>query len=463
MTIERTAYRLLALLALACAAWLGSCAQSESCGVTRTGNPSNSCDALGDVGGRSLFSALKAQAEACGIDVDCEAPGIELGNASISGVAAVDHYFATVQRFRAEAQNASAALNADVAAIRSAFGIAASEALEPALRAQIAAHVEGELVVRAAPPLCQVDARATLDANARCEGELAPDLEPVTCRGACELNASAPLECGDAAELACTTSSAAEVCAGECVGRCLTKLATPASCAGICNGSCTGACARHADAALSQCAGQCDGECTGSCELALPEGGECDGACTGECTITNPEGGCATPIRARCVPPPSASVLCAGRCDGVAEPTPVRVECQPAVSAQSLLSTTCMPPRVDVDYRLRAGASADASARFALAMELLEARLPALLASLGRVERMVNAGSALVVTRGVTNGIGERVTKALQDGDLRVAFGLSCAAKEAGKVANVVKLDAGRLTASAKEASSVVEAIGLQN
>jgi len=113
--------------------------------------------------------AIKAAGEACGIDVDCKAGGIAEGNASISGVASVDSFFQAVLDFQAKAGNVSAGIEGQLALIKGDFGIDAKTELAAGLQAQIDANLEGGLTVKAEPAKCQVDAHATLEAQAKCD------------------------------------------------------------------------------------------------------------------------------------------------------------------------------------------------------------------------------------------------------------------------------------------------------
>jgi hypothetical protein len=447
---------LLASFSLACFA---SCSASQPCDVTKTGNPSNQCLPGSD----SIIGSYAAVAKACGIDVECEGPGIALGNASISGVASVDAYFETVVRFRADADQLSKALSLELDAIRRAFGIPANRVLETELRAQIAAHVAGELSVQAGEPRCHVHARSVAAASASCQGdELAALPAEVDCRGRCEPIAGDALDCGSDAELSCTSLASASACTGQCVGRCASDLSAAQACAGICRGGCQGSCSRYADAAATQCAGLCDGMCSGSCEVELPAGGRCDGACTGECTLASSDGTCSAGSHARCEAAVGAAVRCAGRCEGDVEPARAKDECRAAVSAQAMMSAQCTPPRVAIDYRLAAVLDPGSSAQFELAMQMLEARLPSLLATLARAERMLSAGAELAGGADSALSSAESIGDIATDGDLRAAFGLVCALREAKQIPGVIEPPADRLAAAVIEATGVIAALGLQ-
>ena len=50
-----------------------------------------------------LEDAIEELAEQCGLDIDCEAGGIAVGRASVSGVPSVDDFFAAVINFQGKA------------------------------------------------------------------------------------------------------------------------------------------------------------------------------------------------------------------------------------------------------------------------------------------------------------------------------------------------------------------------
>src|SRR5688500_7697534 len=106
-------------------------------------------------------SLAEELARSCGVDVDCKG-GIVEGNASISGVASVDAFFQSVIDYKGKADNVSAEIQAQLAAIRGDFGLDAGADLKAALEAKVKANVEGAIEVKAEPARCTVDAQATL-------------------------------------------------------------------------------------------------------------------------------------------------------------------------------------------------------------------------------------------------------------------------------------------------------------
>src|SRR4029077_11194250 len=117
--------------------------------------------------------------------------GVAEGNAAISGVASMDASFASAINSESAADNVSAGIEAQLDAIKGDFGIAASANLKTELSAQIKANVEGSVDIDYQRARCAVDATATVQAQARCEGTVTPPMAMVECKGACEVDATA--------------------------------------------------------------------------------------------------------------------------------------------------------------------------------------------------------------------------------------------------------------------------------
>jgi hypothetical protein len=437
---------------------------NRSLGLTliAAGLLSASCGDDGGPGLPSVPGPLKEAAEACGIDVDCEAGGLAEGNASISGIASVDAFFQSVLNFQGKADGVSAAINAELAAIRGDFGIAADADLAAQLRAKIEANVDGGLTIEAEPARCAVDAQATLEAQARCDAEFDPGSAMVKCEGSCEVEASAMVECSGSAELKCTINPPMGMCEGTCKGTCNAELTAAAACEGTCRGTCSGSCSAYSDSGATQCAGKCDGMCEGSCEVELAAEAECSGECRGECTFTPPDGNCEGGIRAECEAEAGAMVDCQGRCDGNFEPPMAKAECQASAKAEAKLNVECTPPRVVIDFELKADVDAEASAQFTAAVRNLEVRLPALLAAVKRAELVADAGAGLTADAGgAVEGAVNAARQAAGEGDLRVYFGIRCAVGALGTVRTVLGDATGRLSGSIEDAQGVTGALGM--
>ena len=403
---------------------------------------------------------LEVLAEQCGLDINCEAGGIAEGRANISGVASVDAFFASVINFQTTAQSVSAGIDAEVAAIRADFGIAADANFATELRAQVMANVEGELNIEAEPARCQVDAQATLEATARCDASFEPGSASVRCEGSCEVEASADVSCDVDAQLECTFTAPSIECMGECKGSCEVTGQAALSCDGVCRGECSAGC--EVMNAQGECQGKCAGECMGSCETELALAASCSGSCKGECVVQEPEGGCEGAVRASCEAMGSAMVDCQGRCEGEFEPPEAKAECEASAKAEASLNVECTPPRLAISYELKAvaGAELEAQARFEAAVKNLEVRLPALLASIRRAEVVGDAGTGLIDSAGtaVSGAVEAAITA---DADIHVAVGLGCAVKELENVGGVINSAAGTLDSSVSAALDIKGALGV--
>jgi hypothetical protein len=444
-------YRQMSLVAVA-ACLLVSCGKNGS-------NPLTGDGGILPGGGGDPLALIAKQ---CGIDIDCTAGGIAKGNASISGVLAIDAFFQSVLDFQAKADNVSASIDAQLTAIRGDFGIAASADLATELKAQVSANIEGSLTVKAEPAKCEVDAQATLEAQAHCDASVNPGSATVKCQGSCDVEADAMVDCGANADLMCTITPPMGMCSGTCKGTCEAKLSGAAKCDGTCKGTCMGNCSAYSDSGATQCAGSCDGMCMGSCEATLMAEAKCDGTCSGECTIKPPDGKCTGAIRAHCDAKANAMVECKGRCDGSIEPPSAKAECNASAKAEAKLNVECTPPRVAIAYKLKAGVNADAQAKFEAGLKNLQVRLPALLAAIGKANAVVDAGKGLTSDgkAAVEGGI-TAASSAAAKGDLKVIFGLKCAAKELGNVGGAIKGSSDRLAASVKASADLKGALGL--
>jgi hypothetical protein len=401
---------------------------------------------------------LKELAKQCGIDVDCEAGGIAEGNASISGVPSVDAFFQSVINFQGVAGNVSGGIDAELQAIGADFGVAADGDIAGAIQAEISANVEGSLTVEAEPAKCQVDASATLEAQARCDASFEPGSAMVACEGSCEVEASADVDCGAEADLKCTVTAPSVACEGECKGSCDVDVSAGASCEGTCKGSCDGTC--ELMNAQGECQGKCDGMCMGSCETELTAEASCEGTCNGECTVTNPEAGCEGGIRASCDAHADAMVMCEGRCEGNFEPPMASAECDASAKAEAKLNVECTPPRLAVRYELKAGLDAQAQAEFeAKIQNLVTLRLPKLMASVKKADLVLDAGGELSAS--ATGAVKGALKNFDASGNLRVQFGLLCAAGQLDAVGSALGGATSQLEGSVSAAAKVTGAVGL--
>ena len=200
--------------------------------------------------------------------------------------------------------------------------------------------------------------------------------------------------------------------------------------------------------------------CTGSCEAELAASAECMGTCKGECTVTNPEAGCKGAVRASCKAKGEAMVMCSGRCDGEIEPPMASAECEASVKAEAKMNVQCTPPRLAIDYELKAaaGAELEAQAKVVAAVENLKVRLPSLLAKIKRASLVVDAGAEL---SGSAEAAINSAVMVAGDGDVRVFFGLKCAVGQIGAVGTAVADASTTLQGSLTAAGKLTAGLGL--
>jgi len=404
---------------------------------------------------------LEDLAEMCGFG--CPDEGIAEGNASISGVASVDGFFQSVINFQTKALTVSGGIDAELQAIRADFGIAADADFEASLQAQIDANLVAGLDIDVQPARCSVDAHATLEAQAKCDASIDPGMASVKCEGSCEVEASAEVECDASAMVECTFTAPSAECTGSCKGSCEVELSAAASCSGECKGSCSGNCSAYVKNAEgeAECSGSCDGMCMGSCKAEAEANGSCSGKCEGECTVQEPEGGCEGAVRAECKAMGNAMIDCKGKCDGNFEPPMAKAECQASAKADAKINVECTPPRVAINYTLKAGASVDveAQARFVAALKNLEVRLPKLKASLAKAELVLDAGEGLLgdASGAVSAGVSAAIDG---DADIKAKIGLGCAVTQLGAVGDALGDASTKLQASFTAATEFSAALG---
>jgi hypothetical protein len=388
--------------------------------------------------------------------------GIADGNAAISGVPNVDAFFAAVIHFQGAATGVAGGIKGQLDAIRGDFGIAADADLNAMLKAQIAANLEGKLVIDAEPAKCEADVHATLEAQAHCDASFTPGKLMVECKGGCDMDVSAEVKCDANATLECTITPPDLKCSGMCQGSCKAELTAAASCTGTCSGTCSGNCSAYVkdSSGAAKCAGQCDGMCTGSCEAQLAAKAECKGECKGECTLTDPAAGCKGAVHATCRAKADAKIMCDGKCDADIEPPMAKAECQASAKAEAKINVQCTPPRLAVSYKLKAGVDAKVQAKFEAALKTLASvRLPALMAEIKRGDSVTEAGAGLVTSAGAA------VKTAFTDGaadaklSIKAKFGLGCGLAELPKVGDVITKSTTDLKAQLKAAGDLTTAL----
>ncbi|HMI94310.1 MAG TPA: hypothetical protein VK509_23220 [Polyangiales bacterium] len=442
--------------------------------------------------------------DAC--DIGCSEQGIAQGNASITGVKSLDGFFAAVIRFDQKAAQLSAGIDAELSALAGDFGIdpavlqgSFNGDVGAALRAQFDANLAAGVKVHAEPPRCDLDARAELSASAECQVEAGCDVavDPGTatlqCKGSCQADVNAKVDCGANAELACTFRGPEVACKGECKGTCSAELSVAARCEGTCKGSCSlmlaggGRCDGRCNGSCSgstDSGGRCDGTCTGDCELELSAGAtcggtckgscateakagaECNGTCSGECTARGPQADCSGAAEVHCEAMGSASVSCAGHCEGELEPPMAMVQCDASAScnaqakADASVEVECSEPSIDIDYELRAGLAASAAARMELGMRQLEVRLPRILARVRQARLLVDASAQLGAA---ASGAAEGTVRAFGSGEIGAVAALrvaECAPVQFDAVPGLIAQSTTELKASLDAAARVTTAVG---
>jgi hypothetical protein len=443
--------------------------------------------------------------DAC--DIGCSAEGVLEGNASITGVKSLDAFFAAVIRFDQKAAQVSGRIDGELRALAADFGVDAAMLessfqgdVGAALRARFMQNVEGKVTVRAEPPRCDLDARAELSASAECQVDAGCDVnvDPGTatlqCKGSCQADVNAKVECGANAELACSFRGPALSCTGECKGTCSAELSVAARCEGTCEGSCTvslaaggecdgrctGSCAGNTDAG-----GRCEGTCMGDCELELSAGARCegmcrgscateanagaacDGTCSGECTVRGAQANCTGAAEVRCEAMGQASVSCSGECQGELEPPMAMVQCDASATcnaqakADASVEVECSEPSIDIDYALRAGLDAAVAAQMELGMRQLAVRLPRILASLEQARLLVDASAGIGAA---ASGAAEGTIRAFTSGDLGAVAAVrvaQCAPAEFQAVPGLIASSTAELRAQVEAAAKVNAAVGL--
>lgn len=422
-----------------------------------------------DGGIPDLGAAVNEVARQCGLacpgkkDVDgVEIKGVLEGNTSISGVAQVDAFFASVNNFRGAADGVSGGIEAQLALIRADFGIDAKADLKAELDAKIKANIEGGITVDYKPAECSVDAKATVEAQARCDVMATPGKLEVACKGSCELEANAELKCDANAELECSFTGPTVDCQGECSGTCEAKLDVAAKCEGTCRGECSGGCSAYSDSGATQCSGSCDGMCKGTCEAKASASAKCMGTCRGECKLSGPDAKCMGSAHASCKAKANAMIMCSGRCEGDFEPPMVSAECKASAKAEAKLNVECTPPEIAINYKLKANLDAMAKAKFELALKtFVKVRMPALMAAIGRANSIASAGEDLALA--ADGAVKAAVNTAIKgDVSFRAKFGLTCALGELPRVEMAMANASDRLTDNINAGLAVAGMIGVK-
>jgi len=407
--------------------------------------------------------------DACGLS--CPEVGIAEGNASITGVASIDGFFGSVVNYSTKANLVADNINAELAAIAASVdleggaGANFSADFQAAVKAKF--NLAGDISVDFQPPRCEVSAKATVEATAKCDASVDPGSVEASCEGKCEvdpgeIDLEASCEGEAQAELTCTGTAPNLECSGTCTGTC--ELTAAASCEGTCNGTCSGNCSvENTD---GSCAGECDGNCQGKCELEA--GGSCEGSCTGSCEYQPATAECEAGAKAEveCKAEGSATppkVNCSGSCSGEVTPPSASAECEASAKAEAEVNAECYPPSVGVSYELVAtgNAQADLEARMAFEAWLsgFKAHIGAIAAAMAQSDKVVAAGEGIIDAsiNVIENAAGEIDLEGDPIGSYRVA---TCLGGELDDVEPTISGATANLTASVQASASLMASLG---
>ncbi len=399
-------------------------------------------------------------AKQCGFE--CAAEGVAEGNASITGEANIDAFFLAVTEFQSQVDMSVEAMAAPMARLKAGFGLDASASgaqLVAAIKAKY--QLEGDITLAYTAPKCEVSAKATVEATAKCDASVDPGSVKAECSGSCEAEVKVEggqVSCEGEAQLKCSAPSASVQCSGSCQGEC--KLEAAAACEGTCKGTCDGTCEASTEEGGGQCNGKCNGNCQGTCELKA--GGSCSGSCSGECVVEAQGGGCEGGAQVKCqATPPSADakVQCEGKCSGEITPPKASAECEASAKANAELKAECTPPTVDLSYSFAAGASADLRAEFeGTFLASLKGELAAELSAIKKAELVLKAGANVgAQAQGVLDSF-----KAQLDGDVnaKALFFIGCAIDEMAAVPGIMAAGAEKLGGQVQASGEFVAAFG---
>ena len=410
---------------------------------------------LGDLAGQCGF--------ACPGDEDADGNKVKTlaeGNVNISGIPSIDGFFASVVNFQVASKSVVAGINTQLEGIRADFELGAGDDVGKLLQAKLEANLDAGFSLKVEPAQCKVDLQAEFKAAARCDVKATPGMLSVDCKGGCDVDVKVP-KCSAEAELRCTVQQPEIKCEGECTGKCSVDFKAAAACNGQCNGTCDGTCSAYVKDSMgkAQCAGSCSGMCTGSCDVDVSADAKCDGKCRGECTVTKAgDAGCEGGVRAQCRGKAGAAIKCDTKCDGEFTPPMVDARCQAKAHADAKLNVQCTPPRVALQYRLKASLMGEARLRFQNALDsLVTVRLPGLKAAVARSSIVQDAGKDILAAAANGGSFKDAVVAAKAKGsaDLKFVFGITCAAEQVDDVADILKDSADKLAASLKVAGTV--------
>jgi hypothetical protein len=408
-------------------------------------------------GCEDVANAAGNLAEQCGLACPATGEGIAAGNFAISGQASIDGFFASVVNFDSKATLLSDNINKELATITGALGLeagASAAQIKAAIVANYSLDANAGISIKAAPPKCQVSAKATLEATAKCDASVDPGSVSVECQGSCEaeVSASGEVNCGAEAEVVCTGTAPELACEGECSGSCEVAVSADGSCDGKCNGTCSGS---------TDSGGKCDGTCDGTCDIQMQAGATCEGKCKGECKWTPPDGKCSATVKAECKASGSAEakVECKGSCSGEVTPPKASAECEASAKADAELSAECTPPQLEIAYEFSASASADVKAEFEAFLVVFTKAYGNILAEIKRADIVLKAGANIGAA---AQGAVTASIEASVSGDIsfKQSVLLPCAIEELKVVPGLITAATTKLQGSVSAAGSLTAELG---
>lgn len=409
-------------------------------------------------------------AEQC--QLTCPDDGILQGNASISGIASIDSFFAATIDVRNATLDLQNSLRQELLGLASALKIEnpsndiakLAGQVQSALKDQFKAKLEGNITIGFAPPKCEADFGVAVQASAQCDVDIEPGKAEFSCSGSCAIDASASAvaKCEASGTLRCQVTAPSIECSGTCSGTC--QLEAAAECNGTCQGTCAGSCSacvggecKKENGVITNCAGTCTGDCNGSCEMSA--GAKCNGKCEGSCEYTAPKGGCEADAVVRCQAKADVKmeVDCKGKCEGSITPPKMKAECEASVKAQARADVQCTPPRLDIDYSFKASIGDKDRAEFRALLNVLRIRFAAMLALDAKAAQVVKAATDLA--KNADGILGSAKARIEADVSIKTIRDISCAIKEGKNVAKIMgdasKGLQGSISAVAKVKSSM--------
>jgi hypothetical protein len=376
------------------------------------------------------------EASACDPDLDADAVAAEAlcGDATAgepvwTSDPELNAYFEAVRLLRLSRDAVGARLTAARSAMAAAFeveGASSSAAVQDALSAEIAQQTHSGIEGLIGDRGCAARLEQAAHVLSRCDDGVPAPPPSWQCTGVCEPRDDASA-CAPATSAGCRGLLDGEGCGGSCTGACQFELAMPAACAGTCIGSCDADCPGGAE----DCNGPCSGSCTGACRV--PSAGD---ACAGECTGLCDDGAlggiptCGAPLVPYCSTGDMSALACPGDCFGAPQLDAGSLVCRASALAAARAFPRCEPALVQLSFGFRPAVAPAAQARFAAAVDALNAPLVALFELRARLDLLATAAAELLAS--LDDELAPRLEERLagEPG----GFGLACAETELPRI-----------------------------